>query len=113
MIRIIPDKYKIPDNSRRIVLLGYFSILLLFSYLFSELILKTIGNSMDIGIILPIIIFSIISLGLIFWCYSIVIISIRMREAVNKSILLPHRDLISALFSIFLLINVLILTFFY
>ena len=111
MIRIIPDKYKIPDNSRRIVLLGYFSILLLFSYLFLESILKTIGNSTDVGIILPIIIFSMIGLGMIFWCYSIIIISIRMRETNNKSILLPHRDLISAFFSIFILINVLILTF--
>ncbi len=112
MFKIVPDKYKIPDNSRRIVLLGYFSILLLFSYLFLELILKTIGNSMDIGIILLIIVFSIAGLGLIFWCYSIIIINIRMRETIYKSILLPHRDLISVFFSIFLLINMLILIFF-
>ena len=39
MIKIIPDKYKIPDNYRRKVLLGYFSIILLFLYLFMDLYL--------------------------------------------------------------------------
>jgi hypothetical protein len=112
MIKIIPNKYKIPDDSRRIVLLGYFSILLLFSYLFLELILKTIGNSMDIGIIAPIIIFGIIGPGFIFYCYSMIIMSIRIREINNKSILQPHYKILSRFFVIFLLIYVVNLTFF-
>jgi dolichol kinase len=110
MIMIIPDKYKIPDNYRRKVLLGYFSIILLFLYLFLDLIFISLYRTINENGVS-----NFINFTPIIGCVGIIIImpvffDSKVLSKKNKSTLKTHYLLICLLLTIWIFLN-LILTY--
>jgi len=108
MIKIIPDNYKIPDNYRRKVLAGYFSIILIF---ISLDLIPTLYGTLNSNWVNTLTIITLIS-GVILWVYFftgfiriIIDLNKNPNSIKNKSTLRTHYVLIWILNIIWIVLN--------
>ncbi|MCE7699768.1 MAG: zinc ribbon domain-containing protein [Methanobacterium paludis] len=102
--RTLKEVNSLPENYKNIVLIGYFSIILVFLSSFFDLISNTLYGTLNgnWGGSLAVV---TLSLGIILFLYSWTIMFIKLRKINNKSTLQTHYNLIWGFFIIWIFLN--------
>jgi hypothetical protein len=102
--RTLKEVKSLPQNYKNIVLIGYFSIILVFLSSFFDLISNTLYGTLNGNWGGPIACITL-SLGIILFFYSWTIMLMKLRKINNKSTLQNHYNLIWGFFIIWIFLN--------
>lgn len=106
--RIIPRKYRIPAKHSRIVLIGYFSIILLYLSVLIDILLSSSYGTAT-GNIEGFLIKILQIIGALIFVYTILMIGSRLRTVKSKkSTLKTHYNILFGFFVGFLILSILL-----
>jgi hypothetical protein len=106
MNKIIPRKYRIPDNYKKLVSIGYFSIILIYlSFILNIILSSSYGTSN--GNYEGLLIKLLQILGAVIFVYTILMIGSKLKNIKSKkSALRTHYNILFGFFVLFLILSI-------